>query len=105
MSVADLIGSLVGALAVLDGICLAVSTRTLLPIPRWNYPSTAPALRSMGIAEVIGGTGIGVGFAVLAAFGPVPAAVYIVGSGVVGQCLAYGAAWWFSHRARRPLSN
>ena len=105
MSVAYLVGSLVGALVVLDGIWMAANARPLLPIPRWNYPSAPAALRWMGVAETIGGTGIAAGFGVLAASGPIPAAVYIVMFGVVGQCLAYGAAWWLNYRTRRPVSN
>jgi hypothetical protein len=59
----------------------------------------------MGVAETIGGTGIAAGFGVLAAYGPVPAGVYVVFLGVVGQSLAYIAAWWVNYRARRPVSN
>lgn len=87
MSVAYLVGSLVGALVVLDGIWMAANARPLLPIPRWNYPSTPAALRWMGVAETIGGTGIAAGFGVLAASGPIPAAVYIV-------ILAWWASAW-----------
>jgi hypothetical protein len=105
VSVAYLTGSLVGALVVLDGIWMVANVRPLLPIPRWNYPSTAAALRWMGVAETIGGTGIAAGFVVLAAYGPVSAGVYIVALGVVGQSLAYVAAWWVSYRARRTVSN
>jgi hypothetical protein len=107
MSVAYVIGSLVGALVVLDGIWMAANTRSLLPIPRWNYPSTPAALRWMGVAETIAGAGIASGFAVLAAsaYGAIPTAAYIVGIGVLGQSLCYAVAWWVHHRARRPVSN
>jgi hypothetical protein len=105
MNAAYLIGSLVGAVAVLDGIWMAANARPLLPIPRWNYPTTRAALRLMGVAEISSGTGIAAGFAVLAAYGPVPTGAYVVLLGVVGQSLAYAGAWRVNYRARHPVSN
>jgi hypothetical protein len=105
MNAAYLIGSLVGAVAVLDGIWMAANARPLLPIPRWNYPSTPAALRLMGVAEISCGTGIAAGFGVLAAYGPVPTGVYVIFLGIVGQSLAYVAAWWVNYRSRHPVSN
>jgi hypothetical protein len=105
MSIAYLIGTLVGALVVLDGVWMMADARPLLPIPRWNYPNSPAPRRWMGVAETIGGTGIAAGFGLLAASGPTPAAAYIVLLGVVGQCLAYGAAWLVNARARRPVST
>jgi hypothetical protein len=105
MNVAYLIGSLVGAVVVLDGIWMAANARSLLPIRRWNLPRTPAALRWMGVAEIIGGAGIAAGFGVLTAYGPIPVGVYIVLLGVVGQSLAYAAAWWVDYRARHRVSN
>jgi hypothetical protein len=105
MNVALVIGSLVGALVVLDGIWMTVGARPLIPIPRWNPPRTTAALRWMGVAETIGGTGIAAGFGVLAAYGPIPGGAYVVVFGVVGMNLCYAAAWWVNYRARRPVSN
>ena len=39
MSVAYAIGSLVGAVVVLDGIGMMANARFLLRIPRWNPPN------------------------------------------------------------------
>jgi|HubBroStandDraft_4_1064222.scaffolds.fasta_scaffold332733_1 hypothetical protein len=105
MSAAYLIGSLVGALAVFDGTCMVAKATPLFPIPRWSYPSTRVALRWMGVGETVLGIGIAAGFGVLATSGPVPAAAYIVATGVAGQCFAYATAWWVDYRARRPASD
>ena len=105
MNVAYLIGSLVGAVVVLDGIWMMANARSLLPIRRWNPPKTPAALRWMGVAEIIGGAGIAGGFGVLAAYGPIPPGVYVVLLGSVGMSLCYGDAWWVDYRARRPVSN
>lgn len=105
MSVAYAIGSLVGAVVVLDGIWMMANARFLLRIPRWNPPNAPAALRWMGAAETIGGAGIAVGFAVLAAYGSIPAGAYICAIGVLGMNLCYAAAWWVNYRARLPVSN
>jgi hypothetical protein len=105
MNVAYLIGSLVGAVVVLDGIWMIANLRSLIPIPRWNPPKTPAAQRWTGVAETLGGAGIAAGFGVLAAYGPVPAGVYLVLLGAVGQSLAFVAAWWVDYRARRRVSN
>jgi hypothetical protein len=107
MNAAYLIGTLVGAIAVLDGIWMAAHARPLLPIPRWNYPTVPAALRLMGVAEILSGTGIAAGFSVLAAYGPgpVPIGAFIVFLGIVGQSLAYVAAWWVNYRTRHPVLN
>jgi hypothetical protein len=105
MNVAYLIGSLVGAVGVLDGIWMIAYARPLLHIPRWNPPKTLAAQRWTGMAETLGGAGIAAGFGVLAAYGPVPAGLYIVGAGVVGQLVCYVGAWLVDYRAGRPVSN
>jgi hypothetical protein len=105
MNAAYLIGSLVGAIAAVDGIWMAATARPLLPIPRWNYPTAPAALRLMGVAEILSGTGIAAGFGVLAASGPAPTGAFIVFLGVVGQSLAYVAAWWVNYRTRHPVLN
>ena len=105
MSAAYAIGSLVGAVVVLDGIWMMANARFLLRIPRWNPPKTPAALRWMGAAETVGGAGIAAGFAVLAADGLIPTGAYIVVIGVLGMNLCYAAAWWVNYRARRPVSN
>jgi hypothetical protein len=105
MNVAYAIGSLVGAVVVLDGIWMMANARSLLRIRRWNPPRIPAALRWMGVAETIGGAGIAAGFSVLAAYGPIPAGVYIVVIGVLGMNLCYAAAWWVNYRARRLVSN
>jgi hypothetical protein len=104
-SVAYLIGSLVGAAVVLDGIWMMASARPLIRIPGGNLQRTPAVQRWTGVAEIIGGTGIGAGFGVIAGSGLIPAGAYIVFSGVVGNSLCYVAAWWVDYRARRPVSN
>jgi len=105
MNIAYAIGSLVGAVVVLDGIWMMANARPLIHIPRWNPPKAPAAQRWMGVAETSGGAGIAAGFGVLAASGPVPAGVYIVLLGVVGQSLAYAASWWVDYRAKHRVSN
>jgi hypothetical protein len=105
MNVAYLIGGLIIAAIMFDGVWMLVSARPLIVLLHRGRSKTPAAQRWMGAAQVVGGAGVITLFSLAVANASTTVGVDIAMSLVGGMFLCYAASWWVDHRARRQLSN